>query len=64
MTTAKPLSCSFCKKPQHVCRHLLTSEVAEASICDRCIERAVVIIDREREKKRKARLAPQHGVMA
>ena len=57
MTVAKPLACSFCGKPQHIVRHMVSSEIAKACMCDRCVERAVDIIDRERAKKRKARLA-------
>lgn len=64
MTVSKPLSCSFCGKPQHDVRHLVTSEIAKASMCDRCVERAVDIIDRERAKKRKARLAAGTSVTA
>jgi ATP-dependent protease Clp ATPase subunit len=62
MTIAQPKSCSFCRKRQHEVRLLITNDAGSAAICDRCVEQAVEAVDRERAKKRKARLAPAQSV--
>lgn len=56
MTVAKPLCCNFCGKAQHAVRHLVASNDLKIGICDRCVEVAVDVVDREREKSRNARL--------
>ena len=56
MTATKPLSCSFCAKPQHAVRVLVLGP-GSATICDRCVELAVETVDRERKKRRDKRLA-------
>lgn len=57
MTVAKPLDCSFCRKPLQAVRILVTSDDNKAAICDRCVELAVERVDSERKRRREVRLS-------
>lgn len=56
MTTVKPLRCGFCGKPSQEVRILVAGDKGDGLICDRCVERAVDHLDKERAKRRATRL--------
>lgn len=55
MTTVKPPRCGFCGKPSQDVRILIEGDHG-GFICYRCVERAVAHVDRERTKRREARM--------
>lgn len=53
------LKCSFCAKNERDVKMLIANEPSTACICDGCVERAVDVVDRAREKKRAEKAAAQ-----